>query len=86
MEMTRAEFYQKYGDVEVEFSSYYKYVFIYKAILPDGSVLSCGYGGNHDDIYRHDVIVGAKEKISSLCPYQGSTAKNGIEIDSFYDY
>jgi hypothetical protein len=35
-QMTRAEFYAKYGDVEVTFSSYYKFTFTYAATLPDG--------------------------------------------------
>ena len=85
--MTRAEFYEKYGNVRVKFSSYYKYTFTYEATLPDGNRLTCGYGGNHDDIYRHDVSADWGETVGSLQPYKGSVYDwIGYEIESFYDY
>ena len=85
--MTKKEFYEKYGDVKVKFSSYWKYTFTYKATLPDGSRLTCGVGGNHDDIYRHDVSVDFEEVVSELEPYMGSVYNSqGVEIESFYDY
>ena len=43
------EIYEKIKDLEVTFSSYYKYNFTYKNT--DASVL-IGFGGNHNDIYR----------------------------------
>ena len=84
--MTREYFYKKYGNVKVKFQYYYKYTFTYKAVLEDGSILSCGYGGNHDDIYRHDVSIDREEIIKNLKPYMGGVYKDGKEVCSFYDY
>jgi len=85
-QMTRAEFYAKYGDVEVTFSSYYKYTFTYAATLPDGKRLTVGYGGNSDEIYRHEVATGCAEKVSSLEPYTGAVYEGTEEVEGFYDY
>ena len=84
--MTREEFYEKYGEVEVVFTSYYKFTFNYGALLPDGLRLSVGYGGNSDDIYRHEVGVGETIKIKDLNPYCGNVYVGLNEVDSFYDY
>lgn len=84
--MTKADFYAKYGNVKVKFSSYYKYTFSYSTVLDDGKTLSCEYGGNHDQIYRHDVDADAEVTVSSLEPYAGTVRENGKEIDSFYEY
>jgi hypothetical protein len=84
--MTREEFYSKYGDVQVTFSHYYKFTFHYSATLPDGKHLTVGYGGNHDEIYRHEVSKDTQEKIRLLEPYMGSVYNEGKEIEDFYDY
>lgn len=84
--MTRQEFYEKYGGVKVTFSSYYKFTFTYAAKLPDGSRLTCGYGGNSADIYRHEVGTDNEETVSSLQPYEGCVYQDGKEVEGFYDY
>lgn len=84
--MTRADFYEKYGDVEVVFTSYYKYTFTYVATLPDGKRLTVGYGGNHDDIYRFDVSANKPVSVSQLQPYMGSVYQGTEEVEGFYDY
>lgn len=84
--MTRQEFYEKYGSVKVKFSNYYKYKFKYVATLPDGKLLVCGYGGDSDDIYRHEVHVDSEETVSSLQPYEGTIYQDGKEVEGFYDY
>lgn len=86
VQMTRQEFYAKYGDVEVTFSSYYKYTFTYDAALPDGKRLTVGYGGNSDQIYRHEVATACAEKVSSLHPYTGAVYEGTEEVEGFYDY
>lgn len=84
--MTREEFCEKYGDVKVKFSDYYKYTFNYTGELPDGGTISVGYGGNFDDIYRHEVVANVEQTISSLYPYTGTAYdKDGNVIDEFYD-
>ncbi len=85
--MTKDEFLNKYAGVLVTFSHYYKYTFTFKAVLPDGTRLSVGYGGNHDEIYRYELVNNEQIKIGALDPYTGSVYKdNGEEIESFYDY
>lgn len=87
MQITREEFYEKYGDVKVKFVSYYKYTFTYAATLPDDKMLFCEYGGNSDDIYK--LCVGANEEISviGLQPFSGYVQnEDRTIIDEFYDY
>jgi len=85
--MAREEFIEKYGDVKVKFSDYYKYTFNYTGSLPDGSKISIGYGGNYSDIYRHEVVSDKEETVLSVYPYTGVVLDaNGQVIDEFYDY
>ena len=85
-QMTRAEFYAKYGDVEVTFSDYYKYTFTYAATLPDGKRLTVGYGGNSDEIYRHEVAANGVETVNGLQPYTGTVYEGTEEVEGFYEY
>lgn len=85
--MTRKEFYEKYGEVKVKFSDYYKYTFTYTGELPDGGRISVGYGGNADQIYRHEVSADCEETMGSIGPYCGTAYDaDGKVVDEFYDY
>lgn len=84
--MTRDEFFAKYGDVKVKFSSYYKYAFTYMATLPGDKTLTCGVGGNADDIYRHEVSATAEETVNSLDLFYGAVHDSGEMVEGFYDY
>jgi len=84
--MTKEEFLEKYGEVVVKFDSYYKYTFTYKAILDDGSALLVSYGGNPDDIYRHEVSHDDVIQVSVLDPFAGEVYKNHELTEFFYDY
>ena len=86
IDMERKEFIEKYGDVEVTFSHYYKYTFTYATELQDGSKLSVGFGGHHDDIYHAEVSNNDKQLVRNLDPYIGSVYKDGGKVCSFYDY
>lgn len=57
-QLTLDEVYEKYGDVHLQFSSYYKYTFTFISQLKDGKVLLVWIGGDSDDIYRFDVCAG----------------------------
>jgi len=85
-EMTRAEFYARYGDVEVIFSNHHKHVFTYAATLPDGKRLSVCCCGDGDAAYRNEVTAGLAEKVGILEPYTGSVYEDGKVVDLFYDY
>ena len=84
--MTKQEFYEKYGSVKVKFTDYYKYTFTYAADLTDGRRLTCGYGGNSDKIYRHELSADGEVTISSLKPYEGMVYENGKATEIFYAY
>lgn len=86
IQMTRAEFYAKYGDVEVTFRSYYKYTFTYDAVLPDGKNLTVEYGGDSDEVYRHKVAKNRPEKIIDLQPFAGAVYAGTEEVEGLYDY
>jgi hypothetical protein len=85
-QMTREEFYAKYGDVKVTFSSYYKYKFTYEATLPDGKRLIVGFGGDHIQIYRHSVSAGEFETVRQLQPYTGEVYEGATEVEGFHDF
>lgn len=84
--ITKAEFYDKYGDVLVQFSGYYKYAFSYKATLPDGKRIVVDYGGNTGDIYRHDVSPEGLQAIRNLDPYAGTVYEGTKIVEEFYEY
>lgn len=84
--MTRREFYEKYGDVRVKFDNYYKYTFTFTATLPDGKSLTCGYGGNSDEIYRYEIRADSENTVRGLEPYTGAVYEDGKEVEGFYDY
>jgi hypothetical protein len=85
MEITKDEFMKLYGDVLVRFTSYYKYTFTYKAVLPNGDILRVGYGGAGEDIYRHEVEANCEEYVLSLNPYEGKCLRGEEVIHSFYE-
>lgn len=49
---TIEEVIEKYGNIFVTFSSYYKYSFSFGADIEDGIHIGLSVGGNADDIYR----------------------------------
>jgi len=86
MEITKNEFMKLYGDVIVKFTSYYKFTFTYKAVLPNGDILLVGYGGAAEDIYKYEVEADCEESVLSLDPYEGRCLQGGKVIHSFYDF
>ncbi len=84
--MTYNEFIEKYGDVKVKFSSYYKYIFTFRAVLPNDSILTVSVGGDSSDIYRMEVNANDEDTVRSLEPYAGAVYNNGKEFESFYEY
>ena len=65
-QLTWDELKDKYGDVEVMFSSYYKHTFCYRG-HKDGLEIFCSYCGD-GDIYRHEVSADFPEKVKDLEP------------------
>ncbi|MEM7209550.1 MAG: hypothetical protein AAF434_17155 [Pseudomonadota bacterium] len=86
MEISHQEFIERYGDVEVEFSHYYKFSFTFKTELDDGAVLSVSTGGDADEIYREEIANNEKRLVRDVCPYEGSVRKDGSDVCRFYDF
>ena len=85
--MTRSEFYEKYGNVEVTFTRYYKYSFFYEGVTEEGYRVVAQYGGDSSEIYRCEVKSGETEILEALCAFRSTVYdKDGNEVDSFYDY
>jgi hypothetical protein len=86
MDITQEQFLEKYADVRVHFSSYYKYSFTYTGIAEDGTVVSVDYGGYHEDIYRMEIkatdsfLLGETARTFRY----GTAEKDGETIDNFY--
>jgi hypothetical protein len=75
--LTRAQFNERYEEVLVRFSSYYKFRFQFVAELEGGRRLVVGVGGDSDDIYRlsvgTDPILVEDLPIDTGDVYEGST-------------
>ena len=86
MQITEQQFKEKYGDIQVTFQSYYKYVFTYRGVIDEKRVLLLEFGGNSDDIYRHEVLGECSETMNSLEPFAGGVYDDGIMIEHFCSY
>lgn len=85
MKSDRELFMEKYGDLWVIFSSYYKYVFTFSGKTNKGKTINVHVGRDVDTIYRFEVTYDLK-KINNLDPYAGEVLDDqGNEIESFYD-
>ena len=84
--MTKKEFYKKYGNVLVKFSNYDKYIFAYYGIMPDNKYIVCLFGGNEEDIYGHIVIADEYVYLKDIDFYCGCVCDDntGEAIDAFY--
>jgi hypothetical protein len=83
--LTKEQFLEQYGDVLVQFSSYYKYSFSYRGVAMDGTVVVVKSGGDSSDIYRTFVAADVIISVSEVDPYEGIASKDGETIASFYD-
>lgn len=87
-----SKFLEKYGKVVVKFSSYYKYVFNYKATLPNGDIIFAQVGGDVNSIYKNEVCNDDETSIEDLYAFAAEVRKGGDGddegeiIDSFYSY
>jgi hypothetical protein len=85
--MTKEEFIEKYGEVTVFFSSYYKYTFSFAAYLDDEHRIVVEYGGDANDIYRFEVETAQPRSIKNLGDIHAGTVYKGTTVvECFYDY
>jgi hypothetical protein len=87
MEITKKEFDERYGNVEVEFASYYKYSFGFRGKTDTGLDVYLSVGGCADDIYRMEVVAGEKIKVKELEARFASVAESGApHSESIHTY
>lgn len=61
--LTYEEMEEKYGEVDVVFTSYYKYSFTFRN---EDMKLTVIAGGTADDVYRFTVVAGEQYKVMGL--------------------
>lgn len=74
--MTNRELSEKYGHIEVGFSCYYKYQFMYTGLTDDGKDILVTYGDT--DIYRTNLDL--VEQVSQLLYGDNTTIRIEGEI------
>ncbi len=74
--MTVEEFEAAFGDVELTFSSYYKYEFTFTGSKGDVKI-SADYGGDSDDIYRYSVRNNEKRNVGNVKDWNRVVAARG---------
>ncbi len=88
MEITRKEFNELYGDVEVVFNSYYKFTFEFRGVTKNHETLSISFGGCSDDIYKEEIEAGEKVKVKDIEATYGTVYADDDctdVVNSFYD-
>ena len=60
------EFLETYGEVYLEFSSYYKYSFTFSKVLDTGEVIVIDVGGSSDEIYELEIVNNDKATVRNL--------------------
>ena len=76
---------EKYRDIKLKFSSYYKYSFNFIGKTDDGEEIFASVGGTADEIYKLNVDVNKEETINSLWPYHIIVSKDGNKIIDWMD-
>jgi len=83
--LTDEDVLERYGEIDLTFTSYYKYVFSYIGSAPAGVTIHADYGGDADDIYRHAVGNNDKQKVGLPSEsWNRLVIKKGDEI--IYEY
>jgi hypothetical protein len=81
MKLTEEQFIEKYGDVKVKFSSYYKFTFTFVGQLEDESTIRLLVGGNSDDIYREHIVADQEYMVMQLGFNYAEVTQNETAID-----
>lgn len=84
-DMTKEEVLEKYGDVPLRFSSYYKYSFRFSGLAEDGVKIFASIGGNADDIYRWEITPDKVITLNDDDPSYFSLSDGGTELYCWID-
>lgn len=85
MSLTKEEVYNKFQDVPLVFTGYYKFTFNFSADVDDYHIYA-QVGGNAEEIYRYDVSPNSKLYLAQDQHYGLSVTQNGVEVYSEYTY
>lgn len=86
-ECTHEEIIEKYGEVELSFSSYYKYSFTFSYKRDDVEITG-SVGGDSDGIYRYELRWDTKKKVKDYRDELNwlSIKEKGEEVFRYTDY
>lgn len=84
--LTKEQFIEKYGDIEMYFQGYYKYSFTFKGTTPNGEVIYVSIGGSSDDIYRLEVCDGNNGTLRSMDPDNGYVRNSNNDVVCEMEY
>jgi hypothetical protein len=77
------EFLEKYGEVRVKFSHYYKFCFHFEGEV-EGTKVVVSVGGDSGSIYKEHIVAGRFYSVAELDPYYGVvTDTEGQIVDEF---
>jgi len=83
LEMTKEQILDKYGEVVLKFTNYFKYEFYFLGVTENGTQIFTSIGGTSCSIYNIDVSSDAKETLLSLEPEWVSITFKGKELASY---
>lgn len=66
--MTKEEIIKEYGNIELKFYYYFKYVFTFSGKTDKGYTILASIGGDLDDIYRYNISNDRIETLKTLDP------------------
>lgn len=82
MNLSKSEFLEKYGEVYVKFSSYFKHTFYFEGQKQE-QYLDISVGGEADDIFWLNVSVNANYKVKNL-PIEKATITENNQVVASY--
>ncbi len=74
---------ERYGNVKLEFDSYYKYTFTFVGVAEDGAQVSASIGGDSRDIYRMEVSADCTKTLIGLGAECANVTLNGKQVGSY---
>jgi hypothetical protein len=86
IKLTKEQFIEKYGDIEMYFQEYYKYSFTFKGTTPNGEIIRVSIGGGSDDIYRLEVCDGNNGTLRSMDPDSGRVYDSNDDVVCEMEY
>ena len=82
--MTGEQVQEKFGNVLLKFSNYYKYTFTFTGRTDDGYKITCWYGGSSDEIYRYDVNAESEYSLGDLDGWSAVKVEDSEDKEVFY--